>query len=297
MQISLFGSGAMACLFAARMSGVAQVTVVDDWPEGIVAIRKRGILLEDSAGTRTIPVEADYPGTPRASADLAIILAKSWQTAAVAAHLPRYLSPEALAISLQNGIGNIEILGARTFPGATAEGATLLGPGHVRAGGSGPTHIVAPGWVVELFRSAGFECYGCKPEEAESLLWGKLVVSCGINALTALLRVPNGELLNRPNAADLMIRAAKECAAVAHAKGIRLPFADPAARVRDVAEKTAANKSSMLQDLLRGAQTECDTINGAIIAEGRRAGIPTPVNEFLWQLVQASAHHTRSDYR
>jgi 2-dehydropantoate 2-reductase len=287
----------MACLFASRMSGVAQVTVIDNWLEGIAEIRKRGILLEDSNGTRIIPVEAEYLGTATAPADLAIVLVKSWQTAEVAAHLHRYLSPDALAISLQNGLGNIELLGARAFPGSTAEGATLLGPGHVRAGGSGPTHVVAREWVVELFRSAGFECYGCRREEAESLLWGKLAVSCGINALTALLRVPNGELLKRPNAADLMTRAAEECAAVARARGIRLPFADPAARVKEVAEKTAANKSSMLQDILRGAQTECDAINGAIVGEGRRLGIPTPVNDFLWQLVQAAVHQNRSGYR
>ena len=134
------------------------------------------------------------------------------------------------------------------------------------------------------------ECYRCEPNEADSLLWGKLAVSCGINSLTALLRVPNGELLKRPTATALMVRAANECTAVAHARGIRLPFPDAAARAREVAERTATNRSSMLQDILRGARTECDAINGAIAAEGRRLGIPTPVNEILWQLVQAAIH-------
>jgi 2-dehydropantoate 2-reductase len=122
-----------------------------------------------------------------------------------------------------------------------------------------------------------------------------LTVSCGINALTALLRVPNGELLDRPGATELMLRAADECAAVARAKGIPLPFADPAARVREVAAGTRINRSSMLQDMLRGAQTEIDAINGAIVAEGRRLGIPTPVNEVLWQLVLAAVHSNRSN--
>ena len=154
--------------------------------------------------------------------------------------------------------------------------------------------MVAPQWVVDLFRGAGFECNRCDPGEAEGLLWGKLAVSCGINPLTALLRVPNGELLNRPNATDLMIRASEECAAIAGAKGIRLPFPDPAAKAREVARNTAANHSSMLQDILRGAPTECDAINGSIVAEGRRLGIPAPVNEILWQLVQAAIHQNRS---
>ncbi len=297
MRVLLFGTGAMSCLFAARLAGVAQVTMIGTWAEGIEAIRQRGILFEDSQTLRPVPVEAEYLGATLASSGIAVILVKSWQTERIAGHLSQYLSSDGFAVSLQNGLGNLELLGGRAFPGTTAEGATLLGPGHVRAGGAGPTHMVAPEWAIDLFRSAGFECYRCRAQEAESLLWGKLTVSCGINALTALLRVPNGELLNRPNAADLMIRAAKECAAIAGAKGIVLPFADPAARVREVAEKTATNQSSMLQDILRGAPTECDAINGAIVSEGRRLGIPTPVNDILWQLVQAAGHQNRSFLR
>ena len=295
MRILLFGAGAMACLFAARLADVAEVTLLDTWAEAIAAIRERGILFEDSSGSRSIRAGAEYLGAKAAASDLVIVLVKSWQTQQAAGFLSKYLTPEGVAISLQNGLGNLELLGPRAFPGSTAEGATLLGLGHVRAGGKGPTFMVAPEWVVRLFRSAGFDCHLCEPEEADNLLWGKLTVSCGINALTAILRVPNGELLNRPNAADLMFRAAAECAAIAKAKGIRLPFPDAAAQVREVAEKTATNQSSMLQDVLRGAPTECDAINGAIVSEGRRLGMPTPVNEILWQLVRAAVHQARSN--
>jgi 2-dehydropantoate 2-reductase len=297
MRVFLFGTGSMSCLFAARLSSVAQVTMLGTWTEAIEAIRRRGILCEELHESRTSLVETEFLGTAAAPADLAIILVKSWQTERVGACLDQYLKPEGFAISLQNGLGNLELLGPRAFPGATAMGATLLGPGHVRSGGEGPTHMVAPEWVVQLFRTAGFECYRCGPDEADSLVWGKLVVSCGINALTALLRVPNGELMKRPDAGDLMIRAAAECAAVAHARGIRLPFADPAARVKEVAEKTAANQSSMLQDMLRGVRTECDAINGALAAEGKRLGIPAPVNEILWRLVRAAVYQNRSHFR
>ena len=294
-RVNIFGAGAMASLFAARLAGAAQVALIDTWTEAIDAIRERGILLEDSSGSHIAKVEAGYLGSSNLPPSvLALILVKSWQTAEVAAHLDRYLTSDGIAISLQNGLGNLEALGPGAFPGSTAEGATLLGPGHVRAGGSGTTHMVAPGWVIELFRGSGFDCYRCDPAEAESLVWGKLAVSCGINALTALLRVPNGELLKRETAADLMVRAAEECAAAARAKGIRLPYPDAAARVREVAGKTASNQSSMLQDMLRGARTECDAINGAIVCEARRLGVPAPVNEILWQLVQAAVHHSRS---
>jgi len=296
VRVILFGAGAMSCLFAARLAHVAQVTLVDSWNEGIAVIRERGILLEDSHGSQTVTVDAELLGNPVVPADLAIVLVKSWQTEEAGSCLSRYLKPEGLAISLQNGLGNLEKLGSRAFPGSTAEGSTLLGPGHVRAGGSGPTHIVAPEWVVNLFRSAGFESYGCHENEARSLIWGKLSVSCGINALTALLRIRNGELLANPNAEDLMIRAALECAAVANAAGIALPFVDPARHVKAVAERTANNRSSMLQDVLRGAPTECDAINGAAVREGRRLDVATPVNEILWQLVLAAVQVNRSKF-
>jgi 2-dehydropantoate 2-reductase len=294
MRVIIFGTGAMACLFGARLSPAAQVVLLDTWAEGIETIRERGLIQDDCGELRTVPVQAEYLGSQIEPADLAIVLVKSWQTEQIAKYISYYLRPDGIAISLQNGLGNVEILGDRAFPGATTEGATLLGPGHVRAGGSGTTHIVAPEWAVELLKNAGFDCRRCTPDDVEGLLWGKLSVSCGINALTALLRVPNGELLKRADAENLMIRAAQECADVAQARGIRLPFSDPAVRVKEVAEQTATNQSSMLQDILRGAPTECDAINGAVVREGRMLDVPTPVNEILWHLVRAAVHQDRS---
>lgn len=294
MRVLLFGAGAMSCLFGARLSVVADVTLVDEWQEGIDAIRQKGILLEDAGIARTAAVHAEYLGTPLTQFDLALVLVKSWQTSAISKFLQSYLKSGGVAISLQNGYGNVEQLGACAFPGSTAEGATLLGPGHVKAGGSGPTHIVGPVWAVDLLKSAGFDAYACDAQKARSLLWGKLSVSCGINPLTALLRISNGELLQRPAAAKLMERAVLECAAVAKAARIDLPFADAVSYTRQVAERTALNKSSMLQDVLRGAPTECDAINGAVVREGARWGVSTPVNEILCQLVSASVRQNRS---
>jgi 2-dehydropantoate 2-reductase len=290
MRIVIFGTGAMACLFASRLSRVAQVTLVGTWVEAIRSIRERGILLEDDQNSQAITAQAEFLGTPLPPAELAIVLVKSWQTEKIAKYIPDCLRTEGVGISFQNGLGNLELLGKRVVLGTTSEGATLLGPGHIKCGGSGPTHTVAPRWAVEILSRAGFESRSCSPSEADSLLWAKLAVSCGINAITALLRICNGELLKRPAAADLMAKAALECASVAHASGIKLPFADAVIRVREVAERTAANKSSMLQDILRGAPTECDAINGAVVREGKRLNVATPVNDFLYQLVKAATH-------
>ena len=300
MQVTIWGTGAMACLFTARfaLSGIARITMLGTWTEAVYAVRRDGIRIDDAAGTRiakgavadATAFDAKFYYEPSPAADLAIVLVKSWQIPRVAGLLEKNLKPDGLVVSLQNGLGNVEALGSRTFPGVTFEGATLIAPGHVAHRGSGVTYIAASEKIVELFRRAGFDAQRCAPEKAESLIWGKLVVNCGINALTALRGVRNGELLKQKSAADLMEKAALECAAVARAKDVELPYDDPVAEVRETARRTAENMSSMLSDVLRGAPTECDAINGAVVREGKRLGIPVPVNEALLKAVRLKAN-------
>lgn len=124
------------------------------------------------------------------------------------------------------------------------------------------------------------------------LVWGKLAINAGINPLTALLEVPNGELIRRPEARSLMGEAALEVANVAEARGIRLPYANPVEQMEQVAQRTAENDSSMLQDIRRGAPTEINAISGAVVREGQRPGVSAPVNRLLWKLVQAKVGGT-----
>jgi 2-dehydropantoate 2-reductase len=113
------------------------------------------------------------------------------------------------------------------------------------------------------------------------------VANVGINALTALLRVPNGALAASAEARALMAGAIAEAVAVAQAHGTTLPYDDPLAHTLAVAQATSANQSSMLQDVLRGSPTEIDAINGAVEREGLRLGVPTPINSLLAALVRA----------
>jgi len=296
VNITLFGTGALACLLGAGLAPVANVTLVGTWPAGLAALNAHGIRVEAAGGEAQVaPVRAVALGQPAPPADLALVLVKAWQTPAIAAALPAYLAAGGLALTLQNGLGNLEQLGPRVALGVTTLGATLLGPGRVRPGGPGVTQVAAPAWVAEVFGAAGFESQAVPPAQMDGLLWGKLVVNCGINALSALLRVPNGELLRRPDATRLMEAAATECAAVAGAQNIALPFADPAAATRAVADATAPNQSSMFQDILRGAPTEIEAINGAVARLGERRGMPVPVNTVLWRLMRAAAADNKTD--
>jgi 2-dehydropantoate 2-reductase len=298
LNVAVIGTGAMGSLFAARLSALARVTMLGSWLEQIDAVRRHGLIVENAAG-RAEQAEFDATADPAEvpPADLALVLVKSVATARAARLLPRLLRPGGRALTLQNGLGNLEQLAAavgseRAVLGVTTQGATVVAAGRVREGGRGVTTL---GWsaplahwleeVADLFERAGFTTR--VTDDLDGLVWGKLVVNCAINPTTALLRRPNGALLVMPDALDLAEEAAREAAAVAHARGVVLPFADPAAYVRQVAQATARNHSSMLQDVLRGVPTEIDAINGAVVREGERLGVPTPVNRTLWQLVRS----------
>lgn len=292
-HVLIAGTGAMACIFAARLAPYADVTLLGTWHEGLRALQEEGVRLVGPDGSQIrFSVRATSNPAKCKGVRNALVLVKSWQTSRAALQLKACLAPEGVALTLQNGLGNLEqlqeILGEeRVALGVTTTGATLLGPGQVRAGGVGPTHFMAHprlGPLSKLMQQAGFKVE--ITDNLEGLVWGKLAVNAGINPLTAILGVPNGELLNRIYAKALMIAAAEEVAAVAEAHGVRMPYDDPGGAVIRVANRTASNRSSMLQDMERGAPTEIDAINGAVVREGDRLGVATVVNRILWTLVR-----------
>ena len=296
MEILIVGTGAMASLIGARLAAHAQVTLLGTWKQGMEVVRRDGLHLEENGELCRAEVEVASHPEQCAGARTALVLVKSWQTARAAKMLSQCLATDGIALTLQNGLGNLEILQAalgqeRTAMGVTTLGASLLAPGRVRPGGVGPTHVAShprleP--VVDLLQSAGFEVRST--EDLAGLVWGKLAINAGINPVTALLEIPNGEVLRHARAYRVMVEAAREAAGVAEASGVRLPYADAAIAAEQVAERTAKNSSSMLQDIKRGAPTEIDAISGAIVKEGRRLGTKTPVNRTLWNLVSAKAH-------
>ena len=293
-EILIMGSGALATYFGARLAAAGtSVIMLGRWKEGIQALRADGIRLMEDGEEKRFPVTATFELDDIKGISSALVLVKSWQTARVADQLAQILDPKGIALTLQNGLGNLEVLRdrlgeERTALGVTTTGATLLGPGMVKAGGEGAITLGVHPRLNEMKKAlinAGFVIK--ETEDPVGILWGKLVINAAINPLTGLLGIPNGTLLKSETTRNLMKLLAEEAAAVAKAKGITLGYRNPAQVVEDVAASTAENISSTLQDIRRGAPTEIDQINGAIVKEGLRMGIPVPVNQIVWQLIQA----------
>ena len=299
MQVAVVGPGAMGLMLAARLAAAgASVRLLDHRAKRAEGINQSQVVLEHPEGElrQAIPATAD-PAT-LAEVDLAIVCTKAYHTQEVARALRAHLDPQARAMTLQNGAENVETLvealgPARVLGGITSEGATLLGPGHARHAGRGQTHIgPAQGpvdeycqQVVDLLLSAGFETVAV--EGVQNLIWTKLVINVGINPLTAILEVLNGRLLDLPPAGKLMAAAVAEAVAVGQTLGISFLHQDMLKAVQEVAYRTGANISSMLQDIRAKRRTEVAYINGAVVRQGEQVGVATPVNQTLTQLVQA----------
>lgn len=298
MRIVIFGVGAMGCLFGARLAPHADVTLIGRWPQQIAALAHAPLrLIFPDGHEEHIALYAATDVKAVGAADVALILTKSGKTEEAARGAAQVLEEDGIAVTLQNGLGNLEAIARqvgeqRAALGVTTQGAALEGPGVLRYGGGGLTYLATHPPVdtpiralAALFNTAGFPTEVV--EDVSALVWGKLVINAAINPLAALLRVPNGALAESEWARALMAAAAREAAAVAAAKGVALPFDDASAHVAHIARLTAPNRSSMLQDVLRGADTEIEAICGAVMREGEALGVPTPTVALLYRLVKA----------
>jgi 2-dehydropantoate 2-reductase len=318
MNITILGSGAMACLFAAKLAPLADVTLLGSWKLGLEALQQQGIWVEEETAGQVKRSHVRLPATHQPQlargADVALILTKSHQTARSAKQAQEVLTTAGIAITLQNGLGNWEVLAqavgeGRAVWGVTTQGAAMLAPGVVRYAGGGntwlgqaentnPTLARKIAQVAELFTQAGFPTL-LTPHIAEQA-WGKLLANAAINPITALLRIPNGEVLKRPLAHALLQALVTETAQVAQAYGIPLP-AQPLALVESIAASTATNRSSMLQDVENGRLTEIDAITGKIVALADTCGVAVPTHRVLLSLITAlqpaSPNHNDSSWQ
>ena len=299
MKISMIGAGAMGSLFGGKLSLAGHsVVLYDVFREHVEKIERDGLAIEDAATGAVVvsrPAASADPASVRGS-DVLVIFVKSTATEQAAAEFAPLAKKDAIVLTLQNGLGNEAILlrhfgKERTAAGVTSQGATFLGPGRIRHAGKGPTHIAMSDGrsnrlhgLAEALGAAGFETHVEK--DVKGLVWSKLVINVGINALTAITAQPNGKLLESEDIKAIMADLVTEAVTVARARGIAFTYEDPLATVYDVARKTGANRSSMLQDFDKGRETEIDFMNGAIVREAAELGIPAPVNATITRLIK-----------
>lgn len=300
MKIAIIGAGAMGCLYGGKLSTVSENTVflLDVWKDHVEAINSHGLCIEEDGKNLCYDKLSAFTNAENVGiVDLAIVFVKSTLTAQAMESNKAVFGKETLVLTLQNGLGNIDIIKQfvdekNIIAGTTAHGATLLEAGKIRHAGVGLTVIgrLDGAWdnriqeVANIFNMSKMETR--ISDKVMGLIWDKLLVNIGINALTAITGLKNGHLLHYPEIEEILTAAVMEGAAVAKAKEVPLCLEDPVSHTKEVCRATAENRSSMLQDMLHGKKTEIEMINGAVVREAKLMGIDTPVNQVLTNLVR-----------
>jgi len=317
MKITVAGAGAMGCRFGAALFEAGhQVTLLDGWREHVTAINEAGLRVTDAAGTKTLAVPAVLfaqpaqpspgPARPAGPADLVIVFAKATATAVVAAAAAAAgaIGPSTVVLTLQNGLGNIEALlahvpASRLLAGTTTLGTELLGPGHIRALGSGETVLgplpgqpsaAAPATeaaerVALALYGAGISVRTCP--NALPAIWAKVAFNCVMNALCSIASIPVSALARYDGFDALAGSILDEVAAVARAEGVTVDTTAALRLMHAQFDPSASGDhlASMLQDLMNGRRTEIAHLNGAIAERAAARGVDAPVNAAISRLV------------
>ena len=306
MRVCIVGAGALGCTIGAALArGSVQgggepieVWLVNRNRDHVDAITRRGLLVRlgdgPAATEHTVRLRAATSTRGIGPVDVVIVLVKSFATADAARQAEALLGPETVVLTLQNGLGNEQalasVLGAqRVLQGITYVGGRLIGPGQVSSGVAGKRTVIGEldGRVTPSVRriADAFGAAGLATEVADDItgaVWDKLLVNVSTGALSALTRLTYGDLMADPGLERTACAAVQEGIDIATALGVSLSVHEPQAIWRSAAQGLPTDfKTSMLQSIESGRRTEIDVINGALVRDGERTGVPTPVNSTL----------------
>lgn len=287
----------MGSLYGANLARIGQrVTFIDPWVEHVEAIRSRGIRMDGLHGEFVVSADAVIDASDVTSVDLAVVLVNAYATGDAAKTAKAILKADGFAITLQNGLGNIEaltdVLGAgRVMAGLSFHSADLKGPGEVTHTNHGPTYLGELDRTVfgrlsmvrDLMQEAGMD--PVLEEDIVGTIWGKFVHNCGLNAICAITDLRPGHIREVPELDDFQTKIIEEAVALVRAKGIEIPEEDPLTAVKAYGAKKF-HRVSMLQHLARGRRTEIDALNGYVVRESEKLGLKAPYNDALTKLMK-----------
>ena len=289
-RVAVFGAGAVGCYYGAMLARAGHAVTLIARPVHADAVNRGGLRFEARGADERIALSASADPAAVAGATLVLVCVKSGDSDAAAAQLRAHLDPEAVVMSLQNGVDNADrlqaALGRPVLPAVVYVATEMAGPGHVRHHGRGELAFGAAGagaGLAALFEAAGVPVV--LSDNVRGLLWSKLILNCAYNALSAIARQPYGVLAQAEGVQAVMRDVVDECLAVARADGV-VPADEAWPAVQRIAQTMPTQFSSTAQDLMRGKPSEIDHLNGYVVRRGDALGVATPVNRVLHTLVK-----------
>ncbi len=296
VRVAVIGCGAIGSLYAghlARVPGV-EVWAVDPWAEHVNAMESRGLRVTGLADF-TVKVHAVTDGGQLPACDFGLVATKARHTRTAVASARAALIDAAVG-SVQNGLGNEEVIAElvpRVIRGSIVTAGTIMAPGIVRYDAPGdswlgpfearPTPMSEVAHLARLLTEGGLRTHAL--EDARGPQWTKVIFNSATSPLAALTGLSVGHVCTDALLFRQVARLIAEAEAVCERAGIVLTR-PPREAVAEAIEEAYEHKPSMLQDVLARRATEIDVLNGGIAAEGRRAGIATPLHDCMVALVK-----------
>jgi 2-dehydropantoate 2-reductase len=310
MKIAIVGSGAMGSVYGALLADAGnELWMFDQWREHVDAMRSKGLRCTGASGDRTVPINATVDAALAGQCELVVVATKVMDIEAGVRAAAPMIGPETLVLTIQNGLGNVEriqrVLGPENllFGIAGGFGAEMKAPGHVHHNGMEAINLAELRGgitdrlerVAEVWRHAGFKV--ATFDDLWPVVWSKLIANVAFSAICTVTGMRVGQVRANEAAWGIGCACVAEAAAVAKAKGVTLAYDDPVQWVSDFAGKIPHARPSMYQDLLAGRRSEIDSIQGGVVAEGRKLGVPTPTCALMVQLVKAleAKHQAHGD--
>jgi len=301
MHFAVIGAGNMGCVYGGNLARIGeQVTMIDPWHEHTDAIRAHGLKMDGLNGDYTVSVGAFTDPAEAPQADVALICVNAYSTQEAAATAKGLLGDQGYALTVQNGLGNIEILTrvlgeGRLIGGLSFHSGDLKAPGCVTHTNNGPTYLgeldgsLTPRLetMVSLMDRAGLNPV-VEPDIMVTI-YSKFVHNCGINAVCAITGLRPGQIQEVPELDDFQAGIIDEALALVRARGITLPDPDPLRTIKDYCA-VKFHRPSMMQHLDRGRPTEIDALNGYVARESAKLGLSAPCNSALTCLMKGRHH-------
>ena len=290
MKTAVMGAGAVGCYYGGMLARAGHEVILIGRQQHVEAVRRDGLFLDTKAFQAHVPMQADTAVSAMQGAKLVLCCVKSTDTESAATDMAPYLEPDAVVLSLQNGVDNAErlqaALGREVVPTVVYVDTEMAGPGHVKHHGRGELVIgpsAASDRLAKLFADAGVPVQ--ISDNVTGALWAKLIINCAYNALSAITQLPYGRLVQGAGVEQVMHDVVQECLAVARAAGIAVS-GDMWEAVQRIAQTMPGQLSSTAQDLARHKPSEIDHLNGYVVRKGEALGIATPVNRVLHATVR-----------
>jgi len=297
MRYAMIGTGAMGGAVGTLLARAGEdVTFVDTDREVVLHASQNGFLLEGAAGQHRVSVRISAEPQGEGWADVAVVLTTTNDTAEAALTAKRIIKPDGFALTLQNGIGNVEVLEealgkGRVAAGSTRSSAQRLAPGESELTKLDPTRIgevdgtISPRIqaLADVMDRAGFETSAT--ENVMGVLWSKLIHNSAINPICASTGLVQSETAKIPELEALRTMIVEEGLIIAQAEGITLEYPDPLPALRlHVAAKNT--RPSMLQHIDARRRTEIDAINGALVRIAGRHGLQATANAAMVAVIK-----------